>query len=75
MTFNEKNMKMTSIQLSDYEMSTLKDAKKTLNLVFNRLTAKDNLNRCFGILSGLDDLIEELEANDNSILEFHEEDK
>lgn len=75
MTFNETKMTVKAMQLSGYEMNTLKDARKTLNMVFNRLTSSENLNRCFTILSGLDDLIEELEANDYSILEFHEEDK
>ena len=75
MTINETKMKLTSVQLSGYEMETLKEAKKTLNMLFNKVTSRDNETRCYNILVELDGLIEELEANKNSILEFHEEDK
>lgn len=75
MIVSEKKMKMTSFHLSGYEMNTLQDARKTLNLIFNRLTASENLTKLYNIISGLDILIEELEANENSILEFAEEDK
>ena len=74
MTINETKMTMKAVQLSDYEMSSLKDAKLTLNLLFGKLTAKDNITRAANILNGLEALIEELEENDNSILEFTEED-
>lgn len=70
MTINEKKMKMTSVQLSGYEMNTLKDAKLTLNLLFGKLTSRDNITRAANILNGIESLIEELEENNNSILEF-----
>lgn len=75
MTINETKMTVKALQLSGYEMGTLKEARKTLNIIFNRLTSSDNMTRLYNIISGLDVMIEELEANDNSILEFHEEDK
>lgn len=74
MTINERKMTVKAVRLSSYEMSTLKDAKLTLNLLFGRLTAKDNITRAANILNGLEALIEELEENNNSILEFSEED-
>ena len=73
MIINETKMFVRAVQLSGYEMSTLQDARKTLNLTFNRLTAKDNLTRCYNIISELDSLIEELEENNNSLLEFKED--
>lgn len=73
MTINETKMTVKAVQLSGYEMSTLKDAKLTLNQFFGRLTAKDNITRAANILNGLEALIEELEENNNSILEFSEE--
>lgn len=73
MIINEKKMIMKAVQLSGYEMNTLKDAKLTLNLLFGRLTAKDNITRAANILQGIEALIEELEENNNSILEFSEE--
>lgn len=73
MIINETKMTMKAVQLSGYEMSTLKDAKLTLNLLFGRLTSKDNITRAANILNGLESLIEELEENNNSILEFSEE--
>lgn len=75
MTINEKKMILKSVQLSGYEMGTLKEAKKTLNMIFARLTSKDNMTRCYNIITELDCLIEELDANNNNILEFIEEDK
>lgn len=74
MTINETKMTVKAVQLSGYEMNTLKDAKLTLNLLFGRLTSKDNITRAANILNGIEALIEELEENDNSILEFSEED-
>lgn len=74
MIINETKMSVKAVQLSGYEMSTLKDAKLTLNLLFGRLTSKDNITRAANILNGLEALIEELEENNNSILEFSEED-
>ena len=73
MTINETKMTVKAVQLSGYEMNTLKDAKLTLNLLFGRLTSKDNITRAANILNGIEALIEELEENDNSILEFSEE--
>ena len=73
MVINEKKMKVTSVQLSGYEMATLMDAKKTLNMLFGKVKSRDNEARCYNILVELDELIEELEANENSILEFHED--
>lgn len=73
MTINETKMTVKALQLSGYEMNTLKDAKLTLNLLFGRLTSKDNITRAANILNGIEALIEELEENDNSILEFSEE--
>lgn len=73
MTINETKMTVKAVQLSGYEMNTLKDAKLTLNLLFGRLTSKDNITRAANILNGLEALIEELEENNNSILEFSEE--
>lgn len=73
MIINETKMKMTAVQLSGYEMNTLKDAKLTLNLLFGRLTSKDNITRAANILNGIESLIEELEENNNSILEFEED--
>lgn len=73
MTINETKMTVKAVQLSGYEMNTLKDAKLTLNLLFGRLTSKDNITRAANILNGIEALIEELEENDNSILEFSSE--
>lgn len=73
MTINETKMLVKAVQLSGYEMNTLKDAKLTLNLLFGRLTSKDNITRAANILTGIEALIEELEENNNSILEFSEE--
>ena len=73
MTVNKKKMNVTALQLSNYEMDTLNDAKKTLNLLFSRLTAKENITHVANILQDLEDLIENLEENGNNILEFAEE--
>lgn len=73
MIINETKMFVRAVQLSGYEMSTLKDARKTLNLLFNRLTSKDNMTRCYNIISELDSLLEELEENNNNLLEFKED--
>jgi hypothetical protein len=70
MVINETKTKVTAVQLSGYEMNTLNDAKKTLNMLFNKVTSRDNETRCYNILVELDGLIEELEENNNSILEF-----
>ena len=75
MTVNKNKMNVTALHLSSYEMNTLNDAKETLTMLFNKVTSRDNETRCYNILVELDGLIEELEANKNSILEFHEEDK
>ena len=73
MIINETKMFVRGVQLSGYEMNTLTDARKTLNLLFNRLTSKDNMTRCYNIISELDLLLEELEKNNNSLLEFRED--
>ena len=73
MIVNKQNMIVTSVMLSGYEMDTLNDAKKTLNFLFSRLTAKDNITRVAHILQALEDLIETLEENGNGILEFEED--
>lgn len=73
MTINEKKMTMKAVQLSDYEINTLKDAKYTLRMLFSRLTAKDNISHVVNMFNDLEGLIEELEDNNNSILEFTEE--
>lgn len=73
MVINETKMFVRAVQLSGYEMSTLRDGRKTLNLLFNRLTSKDNMTRCYNIISELDNLLEELEENNNSLLEFKED--
>lgn len=70
MTINEKKMLVKSVLLSGYEMGTLRDAKGTLNLIFAKVTAKENITRIAHILQDMEDLIEELEENGNSILEF-----
>lgn len=74
MTINETKMTVKAVQLSGYEMSTLKEARLTLSLLFARLTSKDNITRAANILNSIEALIEELEENDKSILEFTEED-
>ena len=74
MIINEKKMTVKAVQFSGYEVSTLKDAKQTLKMLFGRLTARDNITHVANILNGLEALIEELEENNNSILEFTEED-
>lgn len=73
MTINETKMTVKALQLSAYEMGTLKEARKTLNMIFNRLTSSDNMTRLYNIISGIDTMIEEMDANDNSILEFKED--
>ena len=73
MVINKKKMNVTSVHLSDYEMNTLKDATGTLNLLFCKLTAKSNISHIANIITGLEDLLEELKENNNSILEFSEE--
>lgn len=73
MIINETKMFVRAVQLSGYEINTLTDARKTLNLLFNRLTSKDNMTRCFNIISELDNLLDELEENNNSLLEFKED--
>lgn len=70
MTINEKKMLCKSVQLSNYEMDTLRDAKKTLNMMFGRLIAKDNVNHVAAMLTDLDQLLDELENNGNQIIEF-----
>lgn len=75
MIINEKKMTMKAVQLSCYEMSTLKDAKQTLKMLFGRLTARDNITHVANMFNDLEGLIEELEDNNNSIIEFSEEDK
>lgn len=75
MIINKKNMVVHSVTLSGYEMASLLEAKRTLTMLFGKLTAKENTTSIYNILSALDCLIEELEDNNNSILEFHEEDK
>lgn len=73
MVTNKKKMNVTSVHLSDYEMNTLKDAAGTLNLLFCKLTAKSNISHIANIITGLEELLEELKENNNSILEFSEE--
>lgn len=73
MTTNKKKMNVTALQLSTYEMNTLNDALETLDLLFSKLTAKENITHVANILQGLKDLIENLEENGNNILEFAEE--
>ena len=73
MTVNKKKMNVTALQLSNYEMVTLNDARETLNLLFSKLTAKDNITQVANILQALEDLIETLEENGNGILEFEED--
>lgn len=75
MTLNEKKMTVKAVQLSGYEMSTLKDAKQTLKILFGRLSARDNINHVANMFNDLERLIEELDDNNNSIIEFSEEDK
>lgn len=70
MTINEKKMLCKSLQLSNYEVDTLRDAKKTLNMMFGRLISKDNVNHVAGMLTDLDQLLDELETNGNQIIEF-----
>ena len=71
MIINEKKMLVKSVQLSNYEMDTLRDAKKTLNMMFGRLTAKDNVNHVAAMLTDLEQLLEELTENNNQIIEFN----
>lgn len=71
MTINEKKMLVKSVQLSHYEMDTLRDAKKTLEMLFGRLAAKDNVNHVAAMLTDLEQLIEELEKDGNQIIEFN----
>lgn len=71
MIINEKKMLVKSVQLSNYEMDTLRDAKKTLNMLFGRLTAKDNVNHVAAMLTDLEQLLEELTENNNQIIEFN----
>lgn len=73
MTINETKMTVKAVHLSGYEMSTLKDAKQTLKMLFGRLTAKDNITHVANMFNDLEGLIEELEDNNNSIIEFKEE--
>lgn len=73
MKINETKMTVKAVQLSAYEMGTLKEARKTLNMIFARLTSKDNMTRLYNIITELDCLIEELDTNNNSILEFIEQ--
>lgn len=70
MTINEKKMVVKSLQLSNYEVYTLIDAKKTLNMMFSRLVAKDNVNHVAAMLTDLEQLLEELKTNGNQIIEF-----
>ena len=70
MTINEKKMLVKSLQLSNYEVDTLRDAKKTLNMMFGRLISKDNVNHVAGMLTDLEQLLDELETNGNQIIEF-----
>lgn len=70
MTINEKKMLCKSVQLSNYEMDTLRDAKKTLTMMFGRLISKDNVNHVAAMLTDLEQLLEELEKNGNQIIEF-----
>ena len=71
MIINEKKMIVKSVALSNYEMDTLRDAKKTLTMLFGRLTAKDNINHVAAMLTDLEQLLEELEENSNQIIEFN----
>lgn len=71
MTINEKKMLVKSVQLSNYEMDTLLDAKKTLEMLFGRLAAKDNVNHVAAMLTDLEQLLEELTENNNQIIEFN----
>lgn len=71
MTINEKKMLLKSVELSHYEVNTLREARKTLNMLFGRLSAKDNVNHVAAMLTDLDQLIEELENNGNQIIEFN----
>ena len=70
MTINEKKMLVKSVQLSNYEMDTLRDAKKTLMMLFGRLISEDNVNHVSAMLTDLEQLIKELEENRNQIIEF-----
>ena len=70
MTINEKKMLVKSLQLSNYEVDTLLDAKKTLTMMFGRLTAKDNVNHVAAMITDLEQLLEELKTNNNQIIEF-----
>lgn len=70
MTINEKKMLVKSLQLSNYEVDTLRDAKKTLNMMFGRLISKDNVNHVAAMLTDIEQLLDELETNGNQIIEF-----
>lgn len=70
MTINEKKMLVKSLQLSNYEVDTLRDAKKTLTMMFGRLISKDNVNHVAAMLTDLEQLLEELKTNNNQIIEF-----
>lgn len=71
MTINEKKMIVKSVALSTYEMDSLRDAKKTLTMLFGRLASKDNINHVAAMITDLEQLLEELEENSNQIIEFN----
>lgn len=72
MIINEKNMTVRSVQLSSYEMASLRDTRAVLKVLFGKLTARDNVNHVSGMLTDIEGLIDELESNNNQIIEFKE---
>ncbi len=73
MTINEKKMNVRSVQLSSYEMASLRDTKAVLTVLFGKLTAHDNITHVAGMLTDMEMLIDELETNNNQIIEFLED--
>lgn len=73
MTIKERKMQVRSVQLSSYEMESLRDTRAVLKVLFDKLTARDNINHVAGMLTDIEGLIDELEANTNQIIEFKED--
>lgn len=72
MTTEEKETVVRIVKLSDYEVSTLRDARGTLHLLFGKLILRDNVNHVSNIIDGIDELLDALETSENSIVEIKE---
>lgn len=67
-----KTLEAHRIYLDESDMKKLKEAASLLTKIFSDLTGHDNITHIHNVLGRLEDLIEEIEADGNQIVEFKE---